>query len=80
LINIELSRNQHRLNPEITGFRIDNNAVYSVDKKIVLHNVPRKIYLQPTFSYTAADGTEKTKIKPCANCITRYSDMCQTAS
>jgi DNA polymerase III epsilon subunit-like protein len=64
MINIELSRNQHRLNPEITGFRIDNNAVYSVDKKILYCTMYHGRFIcNLTFSYTAADGTEKTKIK-----------------
>lgn len=64
MINIELSRNQHNLPPEIAGFRIDNNTVYSVDKKILYCTMYHGRFIcNLKFSYTAADGTEKTKIK-----------------
>jgi hypothetical protein len=62
MINIELSRNQHRLNPEITGFRIDITFIRSIRKYCTAQCTTEDLFAT-TFSYTAADGTEKTKIK-----------------
>jgi DNA polymerase-3 subunit epsilon len=70
MVNIELSRNQHILNPEIAIFRLDNNAIYSTDKKNMYCTMYHgKFICNIKIKYTAANGTEKT--------ITKNPKLCE---
>lgn len=64
MINIELSRNQYILKPEIANFRLDNDTIYSVDKKTLyctMYNGRNICNIK--IKYIACDGTEKYKTK-----------------
>jgi DNA polymerase III alpha subunit (gram-positive type) len=60
MINIELSRNQHRLNPEITGFRMIN-AVYSVRKYCTAQCTTEDLFA--TLHLVIPPQTEPKKLK-----------------